>query len=577
MTNQLMLTSMIFVGNFLLQAMEMKRSHNEFMRQQEVKVAAESVIDVARPAVPVAAAGAAVVPQQASIAQAMVPAQQVLPAQYRVDASSAAGAMPLSVDEVSKKEKEVKQQLSFAGKHAVVVIEDKFDLAEIEAFSGSEFSELLQEQYADQTPYIVVRVTTHGQGRSFVHYFDAHQFNRYYFNHRTHTYPLWDCPSNKELKQACDEKHKLYINIINKLPLSSKEIIYLINDLENPLKFTYLCSHADLYSNDQNKRNFWCWTMQANQGQDARLRAQSQCALGDCYHFGRGVQQDYKRAVDLFFAVECSQEVEPAIKANARYRLGEYYYFGRGGVQQDYKKAFDLFSAAERAQEVPPAIKADVQFRLGEYYYSGLGGVQQDYKRAFDLFSAAERAQEVRSAIKVYAQYRLGCCYYLGQGVQQDYKRAFDLFSVVERVQEVSPAIKAEVQYRLGCCYYLGQGVQQDYKRAFDLFSAAERAQGVLPAIKADAQYRLGCCYYLGQGVQQDYKRAFDLFSAAERAQEVQPDVKAYTQYGLGVCYYLGQGVQKDYKQAFAWFALVDLTQVSPAAKGDIQRKQNSR
>ena len=94
----------------------------------------------------------------------------------------------------------------------------------------------------------------------------------------------------------------------------------------------------------------------ANQGvQQAIL------ALGEMYYFGRGVEQDYSKAVQLF---ECSTEVRSYALPN--YYLGDCYHHGLG-VKSDwykakeyYKKAIELGYNCEYALEM-------VRIDLGEF------------------------------------------------------------------------------------------------------------------------------------------------------------------------------------------------------------------
>ena len=72
--------------------------------------------------------------------------------------------------------------------------------------------------------------------------------------------------------------------------------------------------------------------------------------LGLCYYYGRGVPQDYEKAVKWF------RKAAEYGNAGAQYSLGDCYYYGNG-VPQDYGKAVEWFRKAARqgdkdAQEV---------------------------------------------------------------------------------------------------------------------------------------------------------------------------------------------------------------------------------
>ena len=100
--------------------------------------------------------------------------------------------------------------------------------------------------------------------------------------------------------------------------------------------------------------------------------------------------------------------------AVAQLILGECYYFG-WGVEQDYKKAVEWYKkSAEQGTAV-------AQFNLGYCYEKGQG-VEQDYKKSVEWYK--------KSAEQGYAeaQCNLGTCYYRGQGVEQDYKKAVEWY-----------------------------------------------------------------------------------------------------------------------------------------------------
>ena len=98
-------------------------------------------------------------------------------------------------------------------------------------------------------------------------------------------------------------------------------------------------------------------------------------------------------------------------KASAQYNLGLMYDFGKG-IPQDYKKAvYWYIKAAEQGEAL-------AQYNLGLMYEKG-EGVPQDYKKAVYWYTkAAEQG-------KALAQYALGFMYEKGKGVPQDYITAY--------------------------------------------------------------------------------------------------------------------------------------------------------
>ena len=112
-------------------------------------------------------------------------------------------------------------------------------------------------------------------------------------------------------------------------------------------------------------------TIRANQGDSI-----AQFYLASKYHFGQGVPQDYKQAVNWY--TKAAEQGE----AQSQHNLGFIYNNGQEGVPQDYKQAVKwLTKAAENGF-------ANAQYHLALNYYKGQG-VPQDYKQAYNWFSLA--------------------------------------------------------------------------------------------------------------------------------------------------------------------------------------------
>ena len=113
-----------------------------------------------------------------------------------------------------------------------------------------------------------------------------------------------------------------------------------------------------------------------------------------------------------------STTYELASKGNVRHQnnLGDIYHYGKG-VNQDYKKAVKWYEkAAEQGH-------AEAQVNLGAMYYDGLG-VTQDYKQAAKWYSKAAEQGDKKG------QNMLGNMYYDGLGVTQDYALAYMWYSI---------------------------------------------------------------------------------------------------------------------------------------------------
>ena len=114
-------------------------------------------------------------------------------------------------------------------------------------------------------------------------------------------------------------------------------------------------------------------------------KAWAQCALGEKYRDGVGVEQSYQQAKELF-DLAASQG-----NASAQYNLGFMYRKGLS-VDQSDERAAEYYEAAARQGD------ADAQFNLGLLYANGQG-VEQSYEEAREWWMKSA-AQGVDMAIK---------------------------------------------------------------------------------------------------------------------------------------------------------------------------------
>jgi len=120
------------------------------------------------------------------------------------------------------------------------------------------------------------------------------------------------------------------------------------------------------------------------------------CSIGSSYY----LKDNYSQAAYWY------RKAAEQGNANAQHNLGNCYYYGKG-VEQDYTQAVYLYrKAAEQGN-------SDAQNALGYCYYNG-EGVERDYSQAVYWFrKAAEQGHGE-------AQYFLGRCYEKGKGVEQN-------------------------------------------------------------------------------------------------------------------------------------------------------------
>lgn len=122
------------------------------------------------------------------------------------------------------------------------------------------------------------------------------------------------------------------------------------------------------------------------------------------YYYGRGVKQDYKKAMEWF--LKAADKGDPLAMNN----IGLAYMTGEGATL-DYKKAVYWFKKAAALNYTNSMVY------LGLSYEKGVG-IEQDYKKAMEWYlKAAELGNEA-------AMEGVGHLYEDGKGVPQDYAKA---------------------------------------------------------------------------------------------------------------------------------------------------------
>lgn len=324
--------------------------------------------------------------------------------------------------------------------------------------------------------------------------------------------------------------------------------------------------------------------------------------LGICYFYGRGVPQDYRKALGYFItAADMGDKV-------AQYNAG-YCYEENFGIEPHTNRAVEYYTrAAERGD-------AFAQYALARFCNFGIW-VKEDiaqrdewYRRAFENFEhLAEHGD-------MYAQFMLAVCYYGGQGVEADSVTAVRIYTELAECGYVKALLRlsdlygcsryvendntkkralrkqaiacyqraaeqgdAYSQYMVGHCYYHPDIV--DYDSAVEWYTKATE-QGY-----ADAMYMLAMCYQSGKGVEADHQKSIELYSQAvkigyfdallfgadcyydspivndyEKAVEWYKKAVGYARVGqsnafmkLGECYKNGYGVKKDCNEAIEWY-----------------------
>lgn len=207
---------------------------------------------------------------------------------------------------------------------------------------------------------------------------------------------------------------------------------------------------------------------------EGHIEAQGELAF--LYFRGRGVPQDYEKAVSLH-----EELVERFGERAYGYNMAVLYFYAPAGKDQAlrHKEAFRLFKNEVAGN------KDIAQSALGECYEHGVG-VTRNYAEAAKWYKLAAD-QGLADA-----QFLLGELYRRGLGVKRDYKEALRLF-------EQASNLKLAWGHRgVAGALYRGEGVERDYERALEMYT--EAAQGG----DQESMFMLGQMYELGQGTNKD-------------------------------------------------------------------------
>ena len=157
--------------------------------------------------------------------------------------------------------------------------------------------------------------------------------------------------------------------------------------------------------------------------------------------------------------------------AEAQNFIGNMYHNGRG-VTQNYQEALKWYRLAA-AQGF-----AKAQYNRGIMYYHGFG-VTQNYQEALKWHRLAAAQGFAK------AQNDIGLSYYNGRGVTQNYQEALKWFRLAANQGDI------EAQFNLGVAYQYGHGVTKDNQEALKWYRLAA-AQGDTIAIEHLENYRNG-------------------------------------------------------------------------------------
>lgn len=254
--------------------------------------------------------------------------------------------------------------------------------------------------------------------------------------------------------------------------------------------------------------------------------------LGECFFYGRGVKQDYSKAVKWY--IQSSDRGD----CSSQKKLADCYYLGQGternvqlaakryeqaAEQGDYESQRALIRCYAIGGRNLPANQQRAE------YYSKRYGIPIEDGTPDGLMKMAQDGDPE-------SQFKLGNMYLRGTGIEQDYEKA--IYWLKMAAQQGHPAAR----YNVACCYYSGLGVKEDKITAVNMFrEAAEHGD-------LDALNNLAGCYMLGQGTEKDQSKGAECYRKA--AEGGHPKA----QYNYGECFFKGMGVIRDTLQAVKWY-----------------------
>lgn len=254
--------------------------------------------------------------------------------------------------------------------------------------------------------------------------------------------------------------------------------------------------------------------------------------LGECFFYGRGVDQDYAKAIHWY--TQSSDRGD----CSSQKKLADCYYLGQGTTRNlaiaaaCYEKAaeqgdYDSQKALIRCYAIGGT--GLVPDRRRAAYYSQRYGIPIEDGTSGGLMKRAQNGDPE-------AQFTLGNMYLRGTGIEQDNERAIYWLKLAAQRGH------AAAQYNVACCYYSGMGVPEDKITAANMFREAAN-NGDL-----DALNNLAGCYMYGNGITKDQNKAAEYYKeAAEKG-------LARAQYNYGECLFNGWGVAKNTSEAVKWY-----------------------
>ena len=266
--------------------------------------------------------------------------------------------------------------------------------------------------------------------------------------------------------------------------------------------------------------------------------------LGSMYGDGKGVTQDYEKAIELY------KQAADTGEDYAMNNLGRIYEYGERGQEINLEEALKWYKLAaeknhddaqESVERVEQALQKETESdrsteKTAEQYYE-----EGNYEEALTAYREAGDTENVERVLQ--AMFDQAENYKDGKnGVEKNEEEAIRYYELVAE-DESSSEINVEQS-----CFYLGYLMTRNETDEDDSEAAAWYEKAIEKGM-TEARFNLAAMYEEGQGVVQDYEKAISLYT--QQADE--PD--AFAMMELGQIYENGEcGQKKDLEEALKWY-----------------------
>jgi TPR repeat protein len=294
-----------------------------------------------------------------------------------------------------------------------------------------------------------------------------------------------------------------------------------ISMLERATKEGFTGLHYQLgvmYERDNNHQKAFEWLSCA-----AEIGVTDTCfRLGTLYEEGRGVEQDYTWAAEMY------QKATEKEHKDACYQLGRLYQYDNG-VPLDYLESYHFYKKAADMGHLKACKVLSIPLDAGLNSSEDTELSSQEWQDSLLLrkYVAEHGNTEV--------QFKVGFDYEHGVS-EPNYMETYKWYSMAAKSSH------KKALYHLGFLYEKGFGVSQDYHEAIRLYDQATQQSN------DDALYRLGVAYYYGKGVEVDLKKVIEYFKYA--AEQGKPEYQCQ----LGILYEEGELMEKNLLEALKWY-----------------------